>query len=188
MTGDGWRSDSRILRLPRARPDRSEDQLRIPAHRRRLRAAAGDGLLCSRRDGVPARGRHPRIDRGRRRASDHRHRTRARADVAVAPAAAIAWASGTIWRLRAQHPAHLPLVTTRATKHPALIPHEVPAGARKRRAIPAKRGAKRPARAGNPRLSPPRPEASRPACHAGGRGFESRRSRKLPANQHMYLT
>ena len=66
--------------------------------------------------------------------------------------------------------AHLPLVTTRATNHPALIPHEVPAGARKRRAIPAKRGAKRPARAGNPRLSPPRPEASRPACHAGGRG------------------
>src|SRR6266511_6200492 len=26
------------------------------------------------------------------------------------------------------------------------------------------------------------------ACHAGGRGFESRRSRKSPANQHMYLT
>jgi hypothetical protein len=26
------------------------------------------------------------------------------------------------------------------------------------------------------------------ACHAGGRGFESRRSRKSPANPHMYLT
>ena len=43
--------------------------------------------------------------------------------------------------------------------------------------MPARRGAKRPACAGNPRLSPPRPEAPRPACHAGGRGFESRRSR-----------
>jgi hypothetical protein len=34
-----------------------------------------------------------------------------------------------------------------------------------------------PALAGNPRLSPLNPLAPRPACHAGGRGFESRRSR-----------
>jgi hypothetical protein len=30
---------------------------------------------------------------------------------------------------------------------------------------------------GDPRLSPPNPETPRPACHAGGREFESRRSR-----------
>src|SRR5207248_8351813 len=32
----------------------------------------------------------------------------------------------------------------------------------------------------NPRRSPPRPARPRPACHAGGRGFESRRSRINP--------
>jgi hypothetical protein len=53
-------------------------------------------------------------------------------------------------RLHTQCPAHAPLVTTRTTEHPALIPHEVPAGARRRTAIPARRGVKRPARAGNP--------------------------------------
>ena len=36
------------------------------------------------------------------------------------------------------------------TEHPALIPHEVPAGARRRTAIPARPGMKRPARAGIP--------------------------------------
>jgi hypothetical protein len=41
------------------------------------------------------------------------------------------------WRLQPR-PARLPLVTTRTTKHPALIPHEVPAGARRRTAIPRK--------------------------------------------------
>ncbi len=77
----------------------------------------------------------------------------------------------------APRPARVPMVTTRATMHPALIPHEVPAGSRQRPAIPAKLEAKRPALAGNPRLSPPSPAAPRPVCHAGGRGFESRRSR-----------
>jgi hypothetical protein len=82
---------------------------------------------------------------------------------------------------------HTPAVTTRTTKHPALIPHEAPAGARRSTAIPARRGAKRPGRAGNPRLSPPRAEAARPACHAGGRGFESRRSRQNRAKRHVLL-
>jgi hypothetical protein len=31
----------------------------------------------------------------------------------------------------------------------------------------------------NPRLTPPRPKAPRPTCHAAGRGLESRRSRKV---------
>src|SRR6266540_2580388 len=90
------------------------------------------------------------------------------------------------WRLQ-RRPARLLLVTTRTTKHPALIPHEVPAGARRCTAIPARRGARRPAHAWNSRLSTPRPQAPRPVCHAGGRGFESRRSRKVPANSHLLL-
>jgi hypothetical protein len=46
-------------------------------------------------------------------------------------------------------------------------------------AIPATAGSERPALVGNPRRSPLIPEAARPACHAGGHGFESRRSRSF---------
>ena len=70
------------------------------------------------------------------------------------------------------------LVASWTTSHPALIPHEVAGGPRPHPLIPATAPSKSPARAGNPRLSPLGPEAPRPACHAGGRGFESRRSRK----------
>jgi hypothetical protein len=69
------------------------------------------------------------------------------------------------------------LVATWATTHPALIPHEAAGSSRKRPPIPATPVSKRPALSANPRLSPLSPEAPRPACHAGGRGFESRRSR-----------
>jgi hypothetical protein len=89
-------------------------------------------------------------------------------------------------RLHTQRPPHAPLVTNLTTEHPALITHEVPAGSRQRTAIPARPGARPPARAGNPRLSPPRAEATRPACHAGGRGFESRRSRRNPCKLESF--
>src|SRR5207248_6768944 len=53
-------------------------------------------------------------------------------------AATMAWASVRSsdvncpsWRLHTQRPPHAPLVTTRTTKHLALIPHEVSAGARR---------------------------------------------------------
>jgi hypothetical protein len=65
-----------------------------------------------------------------------------------------------------------------ATAHPALIPQEAPGSSRTHPRIPAARGSERPAHGGNPRLSPLSAQPPRPACHAGGRGFESRRSRK----------
>ena len=57
-------------------------------------------------------------------------------------------------------------LSAKTTRHPAPIPHEVPADSRQRTAIPAKPRWKRPARAGNPRLSPPTPERPRPARRA----------------------
>jgi hypothetical protein len=76
-------------------------------------------------------------------------------------------------------------LTTETTLHPAHIPHELGGSSRRCPEIPATQGAECPCLAGNPRLFPPRPEVPRPACHAGGRGFESRRSRKVPANRHL---
>jgi hypothetical protein len=78
--------------------------------------------------------------------------------------------------------------TVETTPHPAQIPHEVAGNARPHPLIPATLGRKALLTPRHPRLSPLRPEAPRPACHAGGRGFESRRSRKSPANQYMCLT
>jgi hypothetical protein len=41
----------------------------------------------------------------------------------------------------------------------------------------------------HPQSRPTGAQASRPpVCHAGGRGFESRRSRKKPANRHIVLS
>ena len=70
----------------------------------------------------------------------------------------------------------------------ALIPQEVAGGSRRHPRIPATPGAERPAHAMNPRRSPPSPQTPRPACHAGGRGFESRRSCRKPANRHFVLS
>jgi hypothetical protein len=64
-----------------------------------------------------------------------------------------------------------------ATAHPAFMPHEVAGSSRPRPPNPATPGSESPGRGGNPRLSSLSPQAPRPACHAGGRGFESRRSR-----------
>jgi len=72
---------------------------------------------------------------------------------------------------------NLDTFTIEATTHPALIPQEAAGSSRWRPRIPATARSKEPALAGNPRLSPLSPQAPRPACHAGGRGFESRRSR-----------
>jgi hypothetical protein len=74
--------------------------------------------------------------------------------------------------------AHPAAFSSWTTKHPALIPQEAAASSRLHPPIPVSPGSESPAHAGNPRLSPLRPEVPRPACHAGGRGFESRRSRK----------
>ena len=69
----------------------------------------------------------------------------------------------------------IPAYSGRARKGP--IRPEILAGPR----------AKSPALAGNPRLTRSGPQAPRPACHAGGRGFESRRSQKIPVNWHASL-
>jgi len=75
----------------------------------------------------------------------------------------------------------------RQRSHPASIPQEVAGSSRPRPGIPARAWRSSPALAGNPRLFRASPDVPRPACHAGGRGFESRRSRKLPANRHVLL-
>ena len=70
-------------------------------------------------------------------------------------------------------------LSVKTTAQPALIPPEVAGSSRCYPAIPATPVSKDPAHGGNPRLSPLSPQAPRPACHAGGRGFESRRSRSF---------
>ncbi len=91
-----------------------------------------------------------------------------------------------VWcNVRACPSTTLPL---KATPHPALIPQGIARSSRRYPAIPARPRARRPAHAANPRISPLRPEAPRPACHAGGRGFESRRSRKVAANRFLWLS
>jgi len=68
-------------------------------------------------------------------------------------------------------------ITVMTTAHPAPIPREAAGSSRGQPPIPAEPRNESPARAANPRPTPPRPESSRPACQAGGRGFESCRSR-----------
>ena len=86
------------------------------------------------------------------------------------------------WRRQRRNPARHPAAfAMEATSYPALIPHEGAGTSRPYPLIAATRRAECPARAANPRLSPLNPEASCPACHAGGRGFESRRSRPSSA-------
>jgi hypothetical protein len=74
-------------------------------------------------------------------------------------------------------PETIPASPTQTTFHPAHIPREVAGSSRRCPVIPASQVAKSPAHPGNPRPLPLTPEPPRPACHAGGRGFESRRSR-----------
>jgi hypothetical protein len=90
-------------------------------------------------------------------------------------------------RDRRVHPAGIPLGRLRQQSDPAYIPQEVGGNPRWRAAIPARRRSKRPAHGENPRPFPASPATPRPSCHAGGRGFESRRSRKRPANRLVLL-
>jgi hypothetical protein len=64
-----------------------------------------------------------------------------------------------------------------ATPHPALIPHEPPGDPFQHPRIPATRRPQRPAPHAIPADSRSGRKRHDPACHAGGRGFESRRSR-----------
>ena len=98
--------------------------------------------------------------------------------VAVRACAATCFPSGALASAGTPDTAHLPTFPTKPTPHPAQIPQEVAGGSRLRPVIPARPQAKRPAREGNPRLLPLSPKTPRPACLAGGRGFESRRSCK----------
>jgi hypothetical protein len=74
-----------------------------------------------------------------------------------------------------------------ATAHPALIPQGPARRSGRHPAIPAIPPGRSPAHRGNPCLSSHSPEAPRPACHAGGRGFESRRSRKNTCKAASFL-
>ena len=74
---------------------------------------------------------------------------------------------------------------TKTTVVPAHIPRDVAGSSRRCPGIPASQVAKSPVYPGNPRSLPLSAEPPRPACHAGGRGFESRRSRKKPANPRI---
>ncbi len=76
----------------------------------------------------------------------------------------------------------------RRRRYPAQIPHEVVGSPRRCPPIAGRRREKSPAIAANPRVAPVSPGRPYPACHAGGRGFESRRSRrKCPANRQLSL-
>ena len=69
------------------------------------------------------------------------------------------------------------VLSLKATPHPALIPQEAVGSSRRHPPMPATPASESPAHGEDPRLLPPIPKQPRPACHAGGRGFESRRSR-----------
>jgi hypothetical protein len=72
--------------------------------------------------------------------------------------------------------------------HPASIPQKMPGSSRRSPAIPASQLTHSPALAANPRTVPANPKPARPACHAGGRGFESRRSRRNTCKSASFLT
>ena len=82
-----------------------------------------------------------------------------------------------ICRVGSRHPSTAPMLSATATTYPTHIPQESAGRSRRRPMFPASHGGESPADVANPRPLPLRPEPPRPACHAGGRGFESRRSR-----------
>ncbi len=77
-------------------------------------------------------------------------------------------------------------MTTTTTHDRVFEPHapETPASTRE---SPQRKGRKALVRRESPPI-PAQPASAKTGLSAGGRGFESRRSRKSPANQHMYLT
>jgi hypothetical protein len=82
-----------------------------------------------------------------------------------------------------------PCCLARQLVHYTRTTQVLPGASRRKPVVAGSLGDEMPALAGNSGSQPAVAVQLVPACHAGGRGFESRRSRrKLPANRHLSLS